>query len=57
MSSAWPCTVVGGAEGMAGCTWGVVYTRAGEEACLDKGNMDLLGPLLSIQSGEVEQQT
>ena len=60
MSLTWPCTVVGGgcgAEGMVDYTWGVVHTRVGEEACLDKGNMGLLGPLPSNQSGEVEQWT
>ena len=58
MSLTQPCTAVGGgcgAGGMAGCTWGVVRTRAGEEGCLDKGNRDLLGPLPLTRSEEVRE--
>jgi len=56
MSLVQPCTVVGRAEGMAGYKWKAVHTRVGEEGCLDKGNTDFLGPLLSIQAGGVEWQ-
>lgn len=35
-----------------GYKWELVYTRAeGEEGCFNMGNMDLLGPVLSVQSG------
>ena len=41
MSLVEPYTVVGGAEGVVGYTWGPVHTRVkGEEAYLDTGNMD-----------------
>ena len=49
-------TVVGGADseglGVVGYKWELVHTRAeGGEGHLNMGNMDLLGPLPSVQSG------
>ena len=53
------CTAVGGAEGIVGDKRGPVHTRAmgdrGEEACLDIGNMDVMGCPTSVQSVEAQE--
>lgn len=57
MSSEESYTVEGGAEGIGNYKQGHVHTReTGEEAYGDMGNMGLLGPLASVQSGEEEQR-